>query len=102
MWWVRDDDGSPAPALSSGEQAFPYWSTEARAKHAAVLWGPQFGAVSMPLPHWRNAALQDPAKDGLRVGINWSGPHLTGWDFTVDEVLHRLAHVLREPPYDQR
>jgi hypothetical protein len=52
----------------------------------------------MPLDHWRNEALPDLAKDDVRVGINWSGTRLTGWDFTVDEVLNRLAHSRGAPP----
>jgi len=92
VWWVRDEDGSPTPLAESGRPAFPYWSSEARAQHAAALWGLRFRAVPMPLDHWRNAALPDLAKDDFRVGINWSGQRLTGWDFTVDEVkLLKLA-----------
>ena len=49
VWWVRDDDGSPTPLTSVGQPTFPYWSSNARAQHAAELWGPQFRAVSMPL-----------------------------------------------------
>jgi Protein of unknown function (DUF2750) len=101
VWWVRDENGSPTPSTSSGRPAFPYWSSKARAEHAAELWGPEFRAVSMPLAHWRDAALPDLAKDDFRVGINWSGSRLTGWDFTVDEVVNRLAHALGEPPYDR-
>lgn len=101
VWWVRDDNGSPMPPSDSGRPAFPYWSSEARAQRAAALWGSQFRVMSMPLDHWRNAALPDLAKDEFRVGINWSGQRLTGWDFTVDEVLNRLAHALGEPPYER-
>ncbi|MEV6630255.1 DUF2750 domain-containing protein [Actinoplanes sp. NPDC051470] len=101
VWWVRDDDGSPTPTVTGGDRAFPYWSTEARAKRAAALWGDEFRAVSMPLDHWRDKALPDLAKGRFRVGINWSGDQLTGWDFTVDEVLNRLAHALSAPPYDK-
>ncbi|MER6187930.1 DUF2750 domain-containing protein [Streptomyces sp. NPDC001652] len=101
VWWVRDDDGSAAPVSRSGQPTFPYWSSQTRAQRAAQLWGPQFRAVSMPLDHWRSAALPDLARDGLRVGINWSGQRLTGWDFTVGEVVNRLVHVLGEPPYDR-
>ena len=100
VWWVRDDKGSPIVMSGTGQPAFPYWSSEARAESAARLWGPEFRVVAMPLDNWRNAALPDLARDNYRVGINWSGPNLTGWDFTVDEVLNRLAHALREPPYD--
>lgn len=101
VWWVRDDGGSPTPASESGRPAFPYWSSEARAQRAAETWGPQFRAVSMPLDHWRDVALPDLAADDLRVGINWTGSRLTGWDLTVDEVRNRLAYTLDGPPYDR-
>ncbi|MEY2242161.1 DUF2750 domain-containing protein [Streptomyces sp. BF23-18] len=101
VWWVRDDDGCPISVARSGHAAFPYWSSATRAQRAVQLWGPQFRAVSMPLDHWRSAALPDLAKEDLRIGINWSGERLTGWDFTVGEVLNRLLHALGEPPYDR-
>jgi hypothetical protein len=47
----------------------------------------------------RSIELAELADEGYRVGINWTGPRLVGWDFTVPEVLNRLAHVLREGPY---
>ncbi|WP_318218926.1 DUF2750 domain-containing protein [Streptomyces sp. SCL15-6] len=97
VWWVRDDEGSPMPVSSSGQPAFPYWSSQTRAQRAAQLWGPQFRAVAMPLDHWRSAALPDLAGEDVRVGINWSGQRLTGWDFTVGDVVNRLAHTLGEP-----
>jgi hypothetical protein len=37
------------------------------------------------------------ARDGFLVGINWTGKRLVGWDFTVEEVLNRLAATLDEP-----
>ncbi|WP_406840945.1 DUF2750 domain-containing protein [Streptomyces sp. AHU1] len=101
VWWVRNDEGCLVPVAASGHEAFPYWSTKARAQRAVELWGPDFRAVSMPLDQWRNAALPDLDKEDLRVGINWSGPRLTGWDFTVGEVVNRLNHALGEPPYGQ-
>ncbi|MFG3142774.1 DUF2750 domain-containing protein [Streptomyces sp. NPDC048211] len=98
VWWVRDDDGSPAPVSSSGQRAFPYWSSEARAQHAAKIWGPKFRVVSTPLDRWQSSDLPDLAKDDFRVGINWSGQRLTGWDFTVGEVVNRLVHALSVVP----
>ena len=55
----------------------------------------------MSLDQWRSAALPDLAMEDLRVGINWSGQRLTGWDFTAGEVDNRLRHALGEPPYDR-
>ncbi|WP_203702804.1 DUF2750 domain-containing protein [Asanoa iriomotensis] len=77
----------------------PYWSSEARAQRAAGIWGGDLRAVSTTLEPWRDEHLPRLAREGCRVGINWTGPRLTGWDFTVPEVLNRIAHAMREGPY---
>jgi hypothetical protein len=51
------------------------------------------------LNDWRHIELPDLDRIGALVGINWSGPRLVGWDFTVAEVLNRLAHAMRDGPY---
>ena len=98
VWYVRDDQGSPAPVTSSGKRALPYWSSEARAQRAAKIWGHGLRPVSVSLETWRSGDLHDLADGDLLVGINWTGPKL-GWDFTVEQVLNRLAHALRQGPY---
>lgn len=98
VWLVRDDQGSPTPMTSSGMQAMPYWSSRARAQRAADIWGQGLRPVLISLAVWRDSDLPDLAAGGYRVGINWTGPRLVGWDFAVTEVLNRLAHVLREGP----
>lgn len=77
----------------------PYWSSRSRARRAADIWGNGLRPVSMTLETWRNDDLPELADEGYHVGINWTGPRLVGWDFTVAEVLNRLAHALREGPY---
>ena len=59
VWFVRDDDGSPAPKTDSGQRVFPYWSSQARARRAAGIWGGGLRAESLPLDVWRTAALPD-------------------------------------------
>lgn len=99
VWYVRDEQGSPVPVTSSGKRAFPYWSSLARADRAVSIWGGGLWAVSMSVEIWRDNELPDLADRDYRVGINWSGPRLVGWDFTVTEVLNRLDHALGEGPY---
>jgi hypothetical protein len=99
VWSVRDDQGSPAPVTSSGKRAVPYWSSEGRAQRAARIWGQGLRPVSVSMETWRTAELPKLAEADCRVGINWSGTRLVGWDFTVDEVLNRLAHALRDGAY---
>jgi hypothetical protein len=99
VWCVRDDRGSPAPKTSSGKRAVPYWSSRARAKRAAEIWAGGLRPVSITLDAWRADELPELAAEDYLVGINWTGPRLVGWEFTVPEVLNRLSHVLREGPY---
>jgi hypothetical protein len=40
---------------------------------------------------WCERVLPDVARDGLVIGVNWSGPRLVGWSFTSVEVRNRLA-----------
>ncbi|WP_406376623.1 DUF2750 domain-containing protein [Streptomyces sp. NBC_00647] len=91
VWLVRDDDGSPTHLSADGTRSLPFWSTSARAQRAGKIWGHGLRVTSMPLDTWRDRELPDLARDGLKVGINWSGPRLVGWRFTPMEVLSRLA-----------
>ena len=74
----------------------PYWSSQARARRAAHVWGGSLRAVSLSLETWRTEELPTLADPGFLVGINWTGPRLVGWDFTVSEVLNRPTHALEE------
>ncbi|WP_331763384.1 DUF2750 domain-containing protein [Streptomyces anulatus] len=91
VWLVRDDDGSPTHLSADGTRSLPFWSTSPRARRAAKTWGRGLRVDSMPLHTWRDLVLPDAARDGLVIGINWSGPRLVGWSFTSREVLNRLA-----------
>lgn len=46
--------------------------------------------TALPLTEWRERWLPGLARDGLRVGLNWSGARATGYDYTPEEVLARL------------
>ena len=83
VWGIRDADGFPAPD-SGGHRAMPFWSAESRARRIIerVEAYRAFEVVSLPLDVWRSRWLPGLAKDGLLVGLNWSGPSATGYDVT--------------------
>ncbi|MGW0998353.1 DUF2750 domain-containing protein [Streptomyces sp. NPDC002523] len=91
VWRVRDDEGTPAPLSADGTRSLPFWSTSARAQRAATIWGNGLRVESMPLESWRDRELPDAAREGFKIGVNWSGPRLVGWSFTPAEALNRLA-----------
>ncbi|MEV8003569.1 DUF2750 domain-containing protein [Streptomyces sp. Cmuel-A718b] len=93
VWFVRDEEGSPAPLSEDGTRSLPYWSTRARAQRAADIWGHGLRVDSLPLAAWRDVDLPDAARAGYMIGINWTGPRLVGWSFTPAEALNRLAAV---------
>ncbi|MEV8433990.1 hypothetical protein PGH47_41925 [Streptomyces sp. HUAS 31] len=44
----------------------------------------------MPLDTSYERVLPEADRDGLVIGINWSGPRLVGWSFTSVQVLNRV------------
>ncbi|MFF0836610.1 MULTISPECIES: DUF2750 domain-containing protein [unclassified Streptomyces] len=91
LWLVRGEGGIPTHLSEDGVRSLPFWSTSARAQRAAKIWGHGLRVGSMSLDTWCEHVLPDAARDGLVIGINWSGPRLIGWSFTSAEVRNRLA-----------
>ncbi|MFJ4282639.1 DUF2750 domain-containing protein [Streptomyces massasporeus] len=91
VWLVPGDDGSPTHLSADGTRSLPFWSTSPRARRRQRFGGHGLRVESMPLDTWCDRVLPDAARDGLVIGINWSGPRLVGWSFTPNEVLNRLS-----------
>lgn len=92
VWSIRDSAGFPAPEGADG-RAMPFWSLKSRAKRVveSVSAYGGFEIVSIPLPEWRSRWLPGLARDGLRAGLNWSGPSATGYDLEALSVEANLA-----------
>ena len=76
----------------------PFWSAESRAlriiEQVETYQG--YEVVSLPLDVWRSRWLPGLAKDGLLVGLNWSGSSATGYDVTpVDAEAGLVARMKR-------
>lgn len=92
VWGVRDADGFPAPDTAEG-RAMPFWSLRSRAEGivAKVPAYQDFEVVELPLDEWRSRWLPGLQRDGVRVGLNWSGATATGFDLPAVEVERHLA-----------
>lgn len=93
VWTIRDEAGFPAPAAVDGARSMPFWSLASRAgkvvSSIAAYGG--FEIVVIPLDDWRSKWLPGLERDGLLLGLNWSGPRATGFDIEPSSALASLA-----------
>ncbi len=89
---LADDAGFPAPEVAGGVRAMPFWSRRSRAERvrSTVPAYRALAVVALPLELWRDRWLPGLAADGLRVGLDWSGPAAAGVDVDPDGLRARL------------
>lgn len=92
VWSISDAGGFPAPLNGDGQRAMPFWSLRSRAERvvSTVAAYADFEVVEVPLDQFLSRWLPGLERDGLRVGINWSGPRATGYDLAPSEIQKRL------------
>jgi hypothetical protein len=93
VWTVRDAGGYPAPNTADGARAMPFWSKRSRAERvvSTVRAYAGFEVVAVPLDEFRSRWLPGLERDGLLVGLNWSGKRATGYDVQAASVEKALA-----------
>ena len=96
MWTIRDGRGFPAPMTRDG-RAQPFWSSRSRAERviATVPAYRGFEPVEVPWAAFSSEWVSDLTRDGIRVGLNWSGPRATGYDLTAQEVQRNVEASIR-------
>lgn len=94
MVYALSDDGGFPVLRVGGSDVVPFWSSRSRVetvlqrhtKYAA------FGIEEIPLADFLVRTLSLLADEAIRVGVNWSGPRLTGYDISVDDVRRNISH----------
>ena len=92
VYTVRDEDGFPAPKAASGVRSMPFWSKASRAQKV-IDQVDAYRAMSIAefsLNEWKSRWLPGLERDGLLVGINWSGTNAAGYDLSPSDVLANL------------
>lgn len=88
VYAIRDQGGYPAPAGEDGRRSVPFWSRPTRAARVAdqVAAFAGFEVMAIELDDWLEGWLPCLERDGLLVGVNWSGIKATGFDMTPAQV----------------
>jgi hypothetical protein len=88
VWAIKDGNGYPAPAGRGGRRAMPFWSSESRARSVidAVAAYEGFVPIAIPWEVFCERWIPGLMRDGLRAGVNWSGPAATGYDVAPMEL----------------
>lgn len=92
VWAIQDAEGFPAPQTPEG-RAMPFWSLRSRAENVITTVDAyaSFQLIDLSLDEWRSRWLPGLEKDGLRVGLNWSGTNAVGYDLEPAAVERSLA-----------
>ncbi|GIU35724.1 DUF2750 domain-containing protein [Shewanella schlegeliana] len=98
VWGIRDDKGIPAPLGDNGKRAMPFWSTRSRAEKvvSTVDAYKGFEIFELSWQEFRDKWLIGLDKDGLSVGVNWSGSRATGYDVEPLNVKELVEYELNK------
>jgi hypothetical protein len=89
LWTIRDAGGFPAPLGPDGTRAQPFWSSQERAERV-IRTVPAYAGFEVVEIEWTTFCerwVPGLEKDGLLVGVNWSGGRATGFDVKPRDVV---------------
>jgi hypothetical protein len=99
LWTVRDEDGFPAPMTASGRRAQPFWSSRSRVEKI-IKSVPAYAGFHPHEINWTefcNKWVPGMTRDGLLVGVNWSGQRAIGYDLEPQDLQRNVEAVIKNP-----
>jgi hypothetical protein len=98
VWTIRDAGGFPAPRTMEGKRSQPFWSSLSRVekiiKNVPAYAG--FEPYEISWFDFCRAWVPGMTKDGLLVGVNWSGDKALGYDLEPNQVQESVEAVMNE------
>jgi hypothetical protein len=99
VWTIRDAGGYPAPKGTDGKRAQPFWSSRSRVERI-IETVPAYAGFSPDEISWEKFCsnwVPGLTRDGLLVGVNWSGKRARGYDLEPSQVERSVAaHINRD------
>lgn len=99
MWTIQDEGGIPAPQEAHSDQrVMPFWSKQSRAQRIIDTVPAYAGFradLRVELDEWFDRWLPGLERDGLLIGVNWTGKGATGYDISPADILRNLTARMR-------
>jgi len=97
VWTIRDKEGFPAPLNSDGKRAMPFWSSESRVKKFFLAYPgyAHFDTASVDWDAFSDHWIPGLKKDGLLVGVNWTGERASGYDLDPEALKRNVETLLK-------
>ncbi|EGR1312237.1 TPA: DUF2750 domain-containing protein [Vibrio vulnificus] len=98
IWTCRDAKGFPAPFNSDGLRAMPFWSSLSRVQNSIVssIAYESFEPIEISWETFVEKWAVGLARDGLLVGVNWSGENSSGYDLKPAELVANVEYYLQK------
>jgi hypothetical protein len=92
VWTIKDSGGFPAPKTAEGKRAQPFWSSLSRVEKIRknVPAYATFEPHEISWESFRDRWLPGLKKDGLLIGVNWSGKRAMGYSLESDWVRNAI------------
>ena len=92
VYGIRDSAGFPAPMTASGVRAMPFWSKRWRAQWIIDTVDAHAGmeVVEHAIADWLEKWVPGLERDGLLIGLNWSGARAVGYDIAPSDLRANL------------
>lgn len=99
VWTIRDSGGFPAAKTSDGSRAQPFWSSRSRAERIirTVPAYSGFEPFEVTWDEFRSVWIPRLQRDGIKVGVNWSGKRAAGFDMEPADVKASVESVIENP-----
>jgi hypothetical protein len=99
VWTVRDEGGFPAPMNPEGKRAQPFWSSRSRVERI-IESVPAYSGFEPYEISWADFCakwIPGFVRDGLLVGVNWSGKRAVGYDLEPENLVRSVEAVIQNP-----
>lgn len=100
IWTIQFPDQSYIKwENANGSEVFPVWSSQSRVQKI-IAFEEEFGgavAVKFDFSEFLSDWMPTLLKNSTKLGPNWAGENLMGWEIDVEEVIKRIQQKIEGP-----